>query len=291
MLPAAAVALLLTAGGTEPLRAQGGADAGCDRECLRGFVTQYLRALIAHDASALPVAPDVKFTEDTVAIRLGEGLWKTASRLRTYRQDFLDVRAGTAGSLVVVEEGPSPVMLALRLKVAGRKITEVETMVVRNRSEGLLFEPDALQTATSAMTVVPERSQLHSREDAIRIAALYPAGLRAGSFVTVDVPFASDAYRFENGRLMAGPGCTFAPGCGNIKTQKIPTLPQTVHRLAAVDEELGIVWFRLDFGAGSVPTPNTKLIVWEAFKVYGGQIHAVEAFMEVVPMGAASGWD
>jgi hypothetical protein len=27
------------------------------------------------------------------------------------------------------------------------------------------------------------------------------------------------------------------------------------------------------------------------FKVFGGQIHAVEAFMEKMPRGASSGWD
>ena len=44
-------------------------------------------------------------------------------------------------------------------------------------------------------------------------AERYPAGLKIGSFVKVDTPFAPEAYRFENGRLMAGPGCTFIPGC------------------------------------------------------------------------------
>jgi len=29
----------------------------------------------------------------------------------------------------------------------------------------------------------------------------------------------------------------------------------------------------------------------EAFKVYGGQIHPVEAFMRVMPASAGSGWD
>jgi len=37
--------------------------------------------------------------------------------------------------------------------------------------------------------------------------------------------------------------------------------------------------------------PGNALIVWEAFKIYGGQIHAVEAFMRVMPASAGSGWD
>jgi hypothetical protein len=224
-------------------------------------------------------------------MRLGEGLWKSASRIRPYRQDFLDVRQGVAASHVVVEEEGSPVLLVLRLKVVDNKITEVETMAVRSRKEGMIFEPDSLTKASAAMSLAPEPSQLQSREEAIRIAERYPAGLKVGSFVKSDVPFSSDAYRFENGRLMAGKNCTFMRGCENIKTQKHPVLSKITYRLAAVDEEMGIVLFRLDFGPGSTRGAENSLIVWEAFKVYGGEVHAVEAFMEIMPVGAGSGWD
>ena len=77
----------------------------CDRPCLRGFVTTYLNALVAHNPSALPVAANVKFTEDAVQKKLGEGLWQTVSKLRAFRQDVLDVQQNTAASLVVLEEG------------------------------------------------------------------------------------------------------------------------------------------------------------------------------------------
>ena len=41
------------------------------------------------------------------------------------------LRQGMAASQVIVEEGGSPVMLMLRLKVADKKIAEVETQVTR----------------------------------------------------------------------------------------------------------------------------------------------------------------
>jgi hypothetical protein len=285
MLLAAAFATLAA------LPPEAAAAEACDRDCLRGFVTQYLTALVAHNPAALPLAPGARFTEDTAEKKLGEGLWKTASGLRPYRQDFLDVRQGVAGSHVVVEEQGSPVLFQLRLKVADRKIVEIETTVVRNQSEGLIFDVNALVAPNKAMTLTPDRAQINSREEAIRIAQLYPAGLKTGSFVTVDAPFAPEAYRFENGRLMAGPGCIFIPGCDNIKGQRIPTLAGITTRVAAVDEELGIVWLRMNFGPGSARGKENALVVWEAFKIYGGQIHAVEAFMEVMPAGAGSGWD
>jgi len=141
---------------------------------------------------------------------------------------------------------------------------------------------------------VPQKSELNTREEMIRIASLYPAGLRAGSFLMPDVPMASDAYRFENGQKMAGPGCTFRPpSCENMKAQSIPKLAGLTYRVVLVDEEMGVVWLRQDFGPGSVPggQANTMFSTFEAFKVYGGKIHAAEAILEVEPVGTPSGWD
>jgi hypothetical protein len=169
----------------------------CDRPCLRGFVTTYLNALVAHNPSALPVAPSVKFTEDSVQKKLGEGLWQTASKLHGFRQDILDVKQNTAASLVVLEEGSSPVLFTLRLKIAEQKISEIETMVVRTQAEGMIFAIDAIQTPSKAMNLELTPAQRNSREEAIAIATKYPAGLKIGSFVTADTQFAPDAYRFE----------------------------------------------------------------------------------------------
>jgi len=265
------------------------AAATCDRECLRGFITQYLNAMVSHSPGGLPTAPNARFTEDTVTMPLGQGLWKNASKLRTYRQDFLDVRQGVAASHVIVEESGSPVMLALRLKIVERKITEIETMVTRNRTEGAIFEIEAIQTPKAAMNVVPEPSQRLSREEAIRIAEFYPAGLKVGgTFEAVDAPFAPDAYRLENGRITAGVGASAASV--NIKTQKIMAHPDVSYRVAAVDEELGIVLLRLDFGNTGSYGAGNALTTFEAFKVYGGQIHAVEAFIRIMKENTPSGW-
>ncbi len=266
----------------------------CDRQCLGDFITTYLEAMVAHDPERLHVSSRVRFTEDTVEMKLGEGLWKTATALRPYRQDFLDVREGVAGTHTVVEENGKPVLLALRLKVFGLALSEVETMVVRNREEGVLFQPDAFTKPNAGMAYAPKKSELNTREEMIRIASLYPAGLRAGSFLMPDVPLSSDAYRFENGQKMAGPGCTFRPpGCENMKAQAVPKLPGVTYRVVAVDEEMGVVWLRQDFGAGSVPRgqADTMISTFEAFKVYGGMIHAAEAILEVEPVGTPSGWD
>lgn len=266
------------------------AAADCDRECLRGFLTDYLNALVMHKPDMLPVATNVRFTEDSVEMRPGEGLWENASRLRTYRQDVLDVRQGVAASQVVMEEGSSPVLLVLRLKVVAKKITEIETMVTRSQKEGALFKIDALQTPGTTMALVPEPSLLATRAEAIKLASFYPAGLKLGSFTAMNTPFAGDAYRVENGVITAGTGCSRA-GCENMKTQTIIKHPAIKSQVKAVDAELGIVLLRMNFGDTGSYGPGNALIVWEAFKVYDHAIHAVEAFMKVMPATTGSGWD
>ncbi len=279
---------VFTAIATALLWCAAGNAMACDRECLRGHVTQYLHALVAHDHSKLLVADSVRFTENSKEAKLGEGLWRTATKLRGYRQDFIDEREGVIGSHVVLEESGAPTLLVLRLRIEDELITEIETVTTRSRAEGSLFNLDNLELASPEMQYVPKPEQLESREEAIRIASLYPAGLKVGSFVEVDLPYTLDAYRLENGEIMAGPACTRFPGCDNIKTQDIsPGRTTITQRLIAVDERLGIVWFRLSWERGE----GTRLVVWEAFKVYDGQMHAVEAFMKLDPKDLGSGWD
>ena len=62
-------------------------------------------------------------------------------------------------------------------------------------------------------------------------------------------------------------------------------------KVAAVDEEQGIVWLRMNFGPGSLMSGEGELSVWEMFKIYDGKIQAVEAFMEEVPKDTPFGWE
>lgn len=276
-----------------PIAAQPSSE--CDRACLADVVTAYLESLVARDASKAPLAANARFTEDARELPVGDGLWKTATKLRPFRTDFLDPATGTAAVHAVLEESSTPVLLAARLRVAGRRIAEVETIVVRSRQEGALFEPDALTQPSPAMVTAPPAAQRMPREALAEIALRYPAGLKIGSFEQSDVPFAPNAYRLENGVRMAGPGCTFQPpSCENMRGQRIPTLASIVAHVVAVDEQNGTVLLWMDFGPGSLPGPPgaapRSLVTFEAFKIHGGQVHAVEAVFEGMPAGTASGW-
>jgi len=272
--------------------AQQPAPAACDRECLRGKMTQLLSALAKHDVSGLPVAGTLRVTEDAAEKPLAKvGLVGTVTRLRGFRQDIIDERAGVAAAQVVVEETGAPVLLVVRLKVVADKLTEIELVATRSRAEGLIFNIDGLSAPSAVMNYAPRPEQLATRDAAIKAALHYPEGLNAAkTFAAVNAPFAPDAYRYENGQLMAGPGCTFNPGCQNISTQSLAIferLGDVQTRVIAVDERMGIVWLRMAWGVRE--RGGDQLTVWETFKVFDGQIHAVEAFMRILPIEKRNG--
>ncbi|MGA9631940.1 MAG: hypothetical protein WBQ63_11000, partial [Candidatus Acidiferrales bacterium] len=110
----------------------------CDRECLNGFVDQYLDAVVAHDASRIPVTKFVKFTENGQHLALGDGFWRSAVKRGTYKFYIDDPEAGEVGFLGTMYEAgrgdtSDPVIIALRLRIFDRKISEVETIVARGQ--------------------------------------------------------------------------------------------------------------------------------------------------------------
>lgn len=271
------------------LYARPAAAKSCDRACLGDLLTQYLKAMVAHNPSELPAISNVRYTENGQVMKLGDGIWRTASGLGNYRLDILDVPGHTAGTQAVIEADGKPVLFALRIKERGGKIIQIEAMVVPNDKSALIFNPAGYLQGNSQMALVPPASQIDSRATAIKTAMKYPAGLKIGSFVQADTPFASDAYRIENGIHTAGPGCKIK-GCENIKAQDIIKHPQVRARFAAYDRRLGLVLLYLDFGQTSRYGQGRKLVTFEAFKVYGGQIHAVNAVLRITSVSATSGW-
>ena len=271
------------------------APAACDRECLRSQVTQLLWSLVKHDSTRVPVAASVRITEDAVEKPLKDvGLFRSVTALRGFRQDFIDERAGVVGAHVMVEESGAPVMLAVRLKVVANQLSEIELVATRSRSDGLIFNIDGLKAASAMMNYAPRPEQLATREQALQIALKYPEGLaRAETFAAVNAPFTPEAFRYENGQVMAGPDCKFAPGCENIATQSLAIfkrLGAPMVRVALVDERMGIVWLRLAWGVQR--EGGDQLTAFEAFKVFDGKLHAVEAFIRILPIEKRNGgWE
>jgi hypothetical protein len=188
----------------------------CDRACLERFVEKYLDAAIEHNPSLLPLAPNAKFTENGQRLVLPDAHWKIMTAKGKYRLFVTDPEAGQVTCMATVrEEGNTPegtgAVINLRLKVVNRKITEIETLVVRPPIQtgppGAPAAPPRRSAADNLeklgaphplyLETIPPAERM-SRADLIRVANMYFSGLEKNDGKGV-YPFTDDCERVEGG--------------------------------------------------------------------------------------------
>ncbi len=168
ILPAVALLALAPACSRTTAPKEAAAPA-CDRTCLNAMVDTYFAALVGHDPSQVPLAPDVQFVEQAKRIQPGEGLWKTASAAPSAFKIYVpDPVSEQVGFLGMMEEDGKPVQIGLRLKLVDGRITEAEHLLARNLRESSLAN---LQTPRPAFSAIVPVDQRDSRDDMLRIGA------------------------------------------------------------------------------------------------------------------------
>jgi hypothetical protein len=310
------------------LSAQSGSGKGgaCDRACLEGLVDQYLDAMTAHDPKLAPLAKNVKFTEDGQKLAIPDGLWNSMVGKGTYRLFVDDPQAGSVAFIgTIKEEGrtasePIGSVIALRLKVVNRQISEAETLVVRNPDTATRLEKIGTPHHLF-LEAVPEAQRM-SRADLVKTANMYFSGMQQNDGKG-DYPFTDDCNRIENGMQttnaplkdgQAKPDPATATNYSSAWGCKEQFQSGLLHfvtrirdrRYVAVDQERGLVFSFtfFDHSAGKTrhfETPNGRAVVagpsqpwtWEIaemFKVENGKLHQIEAVLQRSPYGMTSGW-
>jgi len=258
----------------------------CDRACLTGMMTQFINALVAHDPSKLPLAENVRYTEDSRNAKLGDGIWKSVTANGGFRQDYIDTRKQVAAAHVLLRENDTQVLYSVLLHVADMKIAGIETLVQRVTAGGK-FQPTELGKPIRGMNDPVPAGRKNSREEMIRIALTYPEGLRVGNFTDGGTPFAEGAYRVENGVITADQ----TDPRRRMYEQNIIVHPGVIPSVAAVDEENGTVLLWMNFGhTGDSYGVGNALVTFEAFKVWGGKIQSVNAFFKGLPISTGRFW-
>ena len=254
--------------------------------------------MVAHDPSHLPVTPAIKFTEDDVVLKLGDGLWNTASARGMYKEYFDDPEEGQVAFFGTMKENGHGIALALRLKIENRRISEAESVVVRSPRTFDLMEkagaPDPLLLET-----VPASDRL-SRTQLTAIANQYFEAIEQGNGKVA--PFDADCNRFENGMQTSG-----ALGCSaQLDTQVFNYISRIFpRRFLVVDPDRQVVFGFFMFNhRGDVLWVNSpgegkhdmmgaakrpfSVDVAEAFRIKDSKIRKVEALMTALPYGAKS---
>jgi hypothetical protein len=297
--------------------AAGAAESSCDYDCLTGFVNQYLQALVAHDPAKLPVAPNVRFTENTEPLKLGDALWGTISALDDYKIYFADPQGGAAGIETTIRENGTPAILLMRLRVVNRRITEIETVVHRSAADAKALEAFGHPDPVWLKPLSP--SQQTPRQQMIKIANLYFDGIlhSDGNMVPFDLRcnrildgYQDTNHPSANGWFHKG---SFDPDAMNIRDNMNTGIWSYIHSIqprhvVVVDEKMGIVLGMWMFnhpgrmtsvnvkGVGRVPEPPvvthpSSVLMAEFFKIEAGKIRQIEGTSLALPYSAGTGWD
>ncbi len=303
--------------------AQGGAAqaAGtCDRACLKGMVDSYLAALVAHDPSKVPIASDARFVENTVPIKPGEGLWKTATAVPTTFKIYVpDPTAQQVGFIGVMTEDNKPIEIGLRLKLRDGQIVEMEHLVARNLGAASLKNLEAPRPGLLAKVPVAQRTP---RGQMLKIGASYYEALVSAD--SNDAPFAEDCVRRENGMQTTGnpapatpgPGTIGAMSCGpQLKTHRFDYIKRIEpRRVWIADVQTGLVFGLSQFrhpmkeagvkivdvpgvtevpltGRDGQPIKPFDMPAAHIFKVRDGKIHEIEAMGFTEAYESKTGWE
>ena len=183
----------------------------CTRDNLKAMAANYFKAVETHAMSALPTAANVRITENAAEIKQGEGFFKTGGKAQLQRT-IVDIRkCSTLTQAVVDETGakPGPVLMAVRLKSDGGKVSEIETIIARTGD--FAFNPQgALDTKDQDWATLMPAAQRRTREFLNGQADKYYQMFEDHK---VDPGFATPCNRWENGTLTTAKGdCSWNGG-------------------------------------------------------------------------------
>jgi hypothetical protein len=312
------IAVGLMAGVAQP------AGSELDRAALLKLADTYLAALVAHDPGQVPLAGDVKVVENVTRIKPGEGLWKTATSAPTeFKIVVPDPVLQEVGGLVVMQNDGKPAQVGFRLKVVNGKIVEAEHMIVAMRDGS---NPSLQKPRPAIMLEIPdEYADSHGR--LIHIAKSYYDALDNNNGHLA--PFAPDCERHENGMRTAPSGGTSLGGAipgskaprpagltgmqdctSQIDSgafQYITTIDN--RRVEIADTVTGLA---IGFSHFRHPMTQKKFKITgnpnrqeadmstqqpfdmpalHIYKIWGGQMHEIEAIGIVAPYNSPTGWE
>ena len=298
----------------------------CDRVCLESYIDKVLDAMIAHNPDQLMLAKDVRYSENGVELRPGDGMWGTLSSRGKYNLYISDPEAGQAGFYGTVSENGRMNYIALRVKVFETLICEIEAIVVRPSGMMSIGQPPAPSTGDimdkktprpQFLQTVPLKERM-SRERLTEIANSYFTGLanQTGKFTA---PFAETCERWENGNHTTNqkPNPDIPKGGIDILAMSCEEQQKSGwfafvteirnRRFPIVDIERGLVltfgFFDHDAAVREYPLPDGTMTpniltypqtihISELFQIRDGKIDQIEAVINSVPYGMKSEvWD
>jgi len=233
----------------------------CTADSLKAVVGTYFKAVETHQMSVVATAPNLRITQNGLEIKPGDGFIKTGGTVQFQRNIIDTERCGTVTQAVIdetIDGATVPVILAVRLKVDGGKVSEIETIV--NRKGELFFNPQGVLDTKNQdweSNLLPE--QRSTREYMNNAANKYFDAFAADP--KVEAPFATPCHRWEG-------GVQTTVKTGNCSPKGL-VLTHTNRRFPVTDLEAGITAGFINF--------NQSLPDVHMFKFRNGKIEWIQA--------------
>lgn len=257
----------------------------CTRALLDSLADAFFAALSAGDPSSLPLAPNVKFTENAEQVEIGSTeFWDKAGDTK-HSQRALDTTQCSVAAQAVIPEGATDRPVGLRIKVEDGKMTEIETIVVREGDyTGSFAVPSEPQDIITIAEQVGWHDEIPEAERATReqLSGWIDKYFRAFPQGVCNV--SSACRRLENGGG-GNPGeLGFSCGAGASCTNNVGQNAVFEPRVIIVDEVRGIA---AGFTIFDFMIPGH--LDMHMMKMSGGEVHAVHAILRNT--NGESGWD
>jgi hypothetical protein len=216
--------------------------AQCTRAGLQAATDKYLEALKQGTPSLMPLAPQAKYIENRKEMPFGQGIWQTALAYDFHRS-FFDVETCGTYSEIIQATGSHPYVLGTRLKIAGDKISEVESLVT-DKDDWLFNAANYLKFSPPEKWDILPVAQRSDRQTLINAANAY-FDVFSNPAASSNVPWGIPCERLEGGIYTNPKGDPKASCTGGAPLEGSVKL---INRRFLADLDMGTVIGLADFG-------------------------------------------
>ena len=246
----------------------------CDAACLDADARGAMKAMVGNRWQEVNWADKVGYGENSVGIRVGEGIWATVTAVDDKPLVIADPQTGKAVWIGKIEEHGQPAWAAVTVSADGKKVGDVEALIRRKEYGPPYAEP----AGAPQFDVLPE-AQRTSRADMQKV---FMDALRAiERHGPAPAGIAGSCRWFVNGQAM--------DDCMSPFTKPDLTSNDRIRdpELLAADEARGLAVYQ---SFDDVPATNgtgyplTQQVV-EVFHFVGGKVERIDSYMAELPYG------
>jgi hypothetical protein len=261
-------AILLAATAALAMAPAANARGSCDRQCLLALADQTMTAIAAKDYRSLPWADPTRYTEENVALMIGDAWWGSAGDKVGHKAfAFADPETGNVVWIGTIWDHDAPGYGVVRINAPDGKIKGIEVIAARKPLPVPFGDPTQFSIPAS-MTAPVAASDRRPRQRLVDIADAY-LSTKQGDNGTLFADFTPNCTMEENGVQITSAEVDYTPkatDCASVFKEGLfaPVEHIRDRRFPLVDPGRGLV---LAIGVQDLPAHGTSMFTTGGKKV------------------------